>query len=228
MRIFINAGHGGSDSGASGMGLREKDLTLKISKKIVKELKRDYKGFDIKLYRNNDSFKSLNQITNEANRWKADIFVSIHINASGGTGFESYVYDGTIGNETFYNQAVIHNAIMNEIGDYHVKDRGEKRANFAVLRQTKMPALLTENLFIDNKTDADLLKNDQFINDLVDGHVLGIVHATGIEKKKIENSDTGTFYRVVTGSFKGKENAKQRMKMLKEKGFDSFLTKYRK
>ena len=43
-----------------------------------------------------------------------------------------------------------------------VKDRGKKRANYAVLRETKMPAILTENLFIDNSSDVAKLKSEQF------------------------------------------------------------------
>src|SRR5699024_5787420 len=54
------------------------------------------------------------------------------------------------------------------------RNRGRKRANFAVLRQTKMPAILTENGFIDTKTDADKLKSNSFLNKIADGHAKGI------------------------------------------------------
>src|SRR5690606_9045497 len=64
-----------------------------------------------------------------------------------------------------------------------VRDRGKKRANFAVLRETKMPALLTENLFIDNASDAAKLKSEQFLLQIAHGHVIGLERAFGLKKK---------------------------------------------
>ena len=65
-----------------------------------------------------------------------------------------------------------------------VQDRGKKRANYAVLRETHIPAILTENLFIDNASDATKLKSQEFILKIAKGHVGGIVKAFGLKKKK--------------------------------------------
>lgn len=65
-----------------------------------------------------------------------------------------------------------------------IKDRGKKAANFAVLRETKMPALLTENLFIDHPQDAALLKDAAFREKLARGHVTGMAKAFSLKKKE--------------------------------------------
>src|SRR5690625_2036615 len=62
-------------------------------------------------------------------------------------------------------------------------------ANFAVLRQTSMPAMLTENLFIDIKADADLLKSNAFLNKVAQGHANGIIKAFGLSKTTDPDSD---------------------------------------
>lgn len=92
VKIFIDPGHGGSDSGATGFGLREKDLTLNIAKRIEKILLLEYDDVQVKMSRTGDQSVSLKARTNTANVWKADFLLSIHINASGGTGFESFIH----------------------------------------------------------------------------------------------------------------------------------------
>src|SRR5699024_970789 len=78
-------------------------------------------------------------------------------------------------------QDSIHSEIMKQI---NVTDRGKKRANFAVVRQTAMPAVLTENLFIDRKSDANKLKSSSFLNKVAEGHAKGIAKYLGIKKNK--------------------------------------------
>jgi len=176
-KIYIDAGHGGNDPGSSGHGLREKDLTLTIAKKVRNRLK----GYaTVKMNRTNDKTLSLSQRTNDANNWGADYFLSIHINAGGGTGYEDYIYNGSVSNKTVSTRNTMHAEIIKQISD--VRNRGKKTANFAVLRQTSMPAMLTENLFIDTKADADKLKSNAFLNKLAQGHANGIIKAFGLSK----------------------------------------------
>lgn len=224
MKVFVNFGHGGNDSGSIGNGLKEKDLTKKIGQKVVSLLK-EY-DLTVKSFQQSGS-QSLTHVTNEANKWGADLFLSIHINAGGGTGFESFIFNGNVSRETSLLQNAIHSEIMKSIKSYGINDRGKKKANFHVLRETKMIACLTECLFIDTKKDANLLKSNKFINDIAKGHVKGIVKFTGARKKKTENSDNSTYFRVVTGSYKNRKNAEKQQKKLKEKGFDSFLVAYK-
>lgn len=67
-----------------------------------------------------------------------------------------------------------------------MKNRGKKQADFQVLRNTKMPSILTECGFIDNASDAALLKQDEFINGLAQGHVNGLVKSFGLIKKEVD------------------------------------------
>src|SRR5699024_10697081 len=128
--------------------------------------------------RTTDKYLSLTERANIANKANADAFLSVHINAGAGTGFESFIYNVGVSNDTKKLRQYIHNAIIKQIG---VTDRGKKRANFAVVRQTKMPAILTENLFIDSK-DAEKLKDSKFLDKVAQGHVDGIVKFLGLNK----------------------------------------------
>src|SRR5699024_4007529 len=152
------------------------------------------------------------------NTWGADLLLSIHINAGGGTGFESFIYNGSVQNNTPKLQNNVHGEIMKVLK--HVLDRGKKTANFHMLRESKMTALLTENMFIDTKKDADKLKKQSFINQVAQGHVNGIVKMYGLKKKKTSSKPSTnkgeTFYRVVAGSFKNRKNADDQVKKLKK------------
>ncbi|KYD09650.1 N-acetylmuramoyl-L-alanine amidase [Saccharococcus caldoxylosilyticus] len=233
VKIVIDPGHEGVgnalDPGAVANGLKEAELTLKIAKHIYDMLS-EYEGVQLKLTRTGNQSLSLSQRAKMANEWGADFFLSIHINAGGGTGFETYIYNGNVSQATIAYQNVIHQEILKAIGN--VKDRGKKRANYAVLRETKMPAILTENLFIDNANDAAKLKSDQFLQQIAYGHVQGIVKAFGLKKKaqqkptpsqpqqKVSN---GKLYRVQVGAFSDPDNAKQLAEELKKKGYPAII-----
>lgn len=91
--VVLDPGHGGKDPGAVAFGLREKDLNLQIALKMEKELQR--LGADVRLTRRDDRYLKLSERTELANRWGADIFVSVHINAlpagRHATGIEIYL-----------------------------------------------------------------------------------------------------------------------------------------
>jgi len=227
VKIMLDAGHGGKDSGAVGNGLREKDLTLNIVKKIG-NLLAEYEDVEVHYTRTDDRFLELSERAEIANRLKADYFISVHINAGGGTGFESYIYNGNVDAKTVAYQNVIHAEIMKVIGN--VTDRGKKRANYAVLRETHMPAILTENLFIDNANDAAKLKSEQFLLQVAHGHVQGIVKAFGLKKKakptpsqpqpKVSDKK---LYRVQVGAFSDRKNAERLAEELKKKGYPAII-----
>ena len=180
-KIYIDPGHGGTDPGASGNGLQEKNVTLNISLQVRNILQSTYGSrVSIRMSRTTDVTRSLQSRTDDANAWGANIYVSIHINAGGGTGFESFVYPG-VGSTTLRLQDLVHaNALSGMRTVASVTDRGQKTADFHVLRETAMPAVLTENLFIDTVGDADKLKNPAFITAAARGHVKGIAAFFGL------------------------------------------------
>lgn len=183
MRVVIDAGHGGKDPGATANGLKEKDLTLNISRKINQYLQKNY-IVETKMTRNSDVYLSLKERTDMANNWGSDLFLSIHINAGGGTGYEDYVHSTVSStSETREIQREINKEVNKVLEEYKKKNRGQKKANFHVLRETKKSAVLLEILFIDNKTDAELLKNERFLNDISEAIAIGVAHALDLPKR---------------------------------------------
>ncbi|RAS74441.1 N-acetylmuramoyl-L-alanine amidase [Priestia endophytica] len=176
-KVKIDSGHGGSDPGAGGYNIFEKDVVLRIAKYMKDHLDKYYPAINASLTRTTDVFWTLNKRTDIANREKVDAFVSIHINSSGNPdakGFETFRYPGTKG-DTERLQACLHDAIMEVNKQYGAPtDRGKRTGNLYVLRETNMPATLTENLFISNVDDKNLLKNEAYVKSI------GIAHAQGV------------------------------------------------
>ncbi|MFC4403338.1 N-acetylmuramoyl-L-alanine amidase [Gracilibacillus xinjiangensis] len=179
VKIYIDPGHGGTDPGAVDNGLQEKDLTLKISLKI-RDLLKQYKDVQVRLSRTTDRTLTLNQRTHDANVWGADYLISVHINAGGGTGYEDFIYNKlSDSSSTAQKQDVMHEEIIKKTNMY---DRGRKKANFHMVRESNMEAILTENGFIDAANDAERLKSDAFLNDIAQGHVNGLVRIFNLMK----------------------------------------------
>src|SRR5690625_1870914 len=157
-KIFLDPGHGGHDSGAVGSRSYEKSNVLKVALKLAEYLRQ--MGHTVKLSRSTDVFLSLTQRTNLANSWGADIFVSLHNNSAvnkSATGFETFIYNGNVSARTRTLQNNVHNDMTKSIG---IRDRAKKRANVAVVRQARMPAVLIEYTFISNKSNENILIND--------------------------------------------------------------------
>jgi N-acetylmuramoyl-L-alanine amidase len=223
-KIYLDAGHGGKDSGAAANGILEKDIVLKIVKKMQAMLN-DFENTDVLLSRSSDVFLSLDERTDKANAANADVLVSVHINAAGATsarGFESFRYP-TADSGTVAFQNVMHQEIMNAIGG-GITDRGKKTANFHMVRESKMKAVLTENLFISNAADAKLLKDDNFLDKVAQGHVNGLEKFLGL-KKRIERppQQPEKLYKVQVGAFAEKENAQGLADQLRKDGYSPFI-----
>lgn len=160
-KIVIDPGHGGNDPGAIGPnGIKEKDVALAIAKKVAALLKSA--GIDAQLTRDNDVFVELSARAAKANTAKANYFVSIHCNSATSSqahGTETYCY--AKGGEGEKLAAAVQKHLIQEL---KLTDRGVKTANYAVLRETKMPAILTEVAFISNPQEEALLRNELFQN----------------------------------------------------------------
>ena len=187
--IFLDPGHGGSDSGAVENGVREKDLTLSVYNKVSSRLAS--LGYTVLTSRNTDKDVGLVSRADQANKSNADMFLSIHFNAGGrGTayGIETYYYKHEQGYEPEINKDnhnsperieksrklanKIQQNLLYKTGAY---DRGVKRASFAVLRETSIPSILVELGFIDNQEEVNKIKTNEYQEKLADGIVDGIV-----------------------------------------------------
>ena len=155
MKIFINPGHGGNDPGACGNGLQEAVVALNIGKRVEHYLRAV--GYDVKLFQ----YDGLQEICDDANNFNADLFVSIHCNAGGGSGTETFHYEfSTVGKRL---ASCIQRQIISSLG---TKDRSLKTKLIIngvaydpyVCAHTDAPAVLVETAFIDNPNDAKLLR----------------------------------------------------------------------
>lgn len=187
MLIALDSGHGGLDQGASGNGLIEKAVTWKLAN-MVKTVLADY---DAEIVIVQPSCDNPNSTGNDelylppktANKMKADFYLSLHVNAGGGKGFESYVHPMSANKEADRVRGFIHYQVMQYLSGKGIADRGKKYANFAVLRLTNMPAVLLESLFIDNSTDAGYLKDPLFLWGLAVAIAKGMVMAFNLNVK---------------------------------------------
>ncbi len=172
--VVVDPGHGGSDPGAGGHGLREATLTLTLAKRLRAALLRDF-DVRVELTRSTDRAVALKRRATFANDLRADYFVSVHINSGGGTGYEDFVHSSVAASsKAAKRRSALHDAVMDFMRGEGMPDRGKKSANFAVLRETRMPAVLTENLFLDSPADARLLKDDAFLTRVAEAHARGI------------------------------------------------------
>jgi N-acetylmuramoyl-L-alanine amidase len=225
-KFFVDPGHGGKDSGAIGHGIYEKNIALDIGLKIESKLK-NYDNVDVMLSRDSDIYLTLDERTKMANDWKADVYISVHVNSAANPaakGFETFRYT-VVDEGTIALQNVLHDEIYKKISR-NVQDRGKKSANFHVLRESTMKAILTENLFISNPSDAALLKSDQFLNELAEGHVQGLEKFFGLKRTiRPPTNPTGTLFQVIAGTFSDYENAVRQVKKLEADGYNAYVNK---
>ena len=180
--IVIDPGHGGSDSGAQHNGLTEKVLTLDISKRLRALLVA--RGWIVKMTRTTDvdvygpnasDRAELQARCDVANAAGARMFVSVHINS-----FTTSELNGTT---TYYYKptdrlfaAAIQRHLMSSVT---TKDDGVRRENFYVVRHTTMPAVLVETAFISNPSDAALMRQPSFLENVAVGIANGIKEYAG-------------------------------------------------
>ncbi len=159
-RIVIDVGHGGKDSGAIGVnGMYEKDVVLKVAHEILNLNKSLFDNrLDIYLTRYTDTLISLSGRSRLAKSLKADVFVSLHCNASGknSRGMEVYIHNsGTLNSKKSIALGI---SMLNESTQkLGFEKRGVKFANFQVLRETipYCTSLLVEMGFMNNDDEAD-------------------------------------------------------------------------
>lgn len=167
--VYIDPGHGGSDPGASGNGIVEKELVLKLSKEIKSRLEK--KGISVVMSRDKDEYVSLADRSISANAVNPDAFVSVHINAAeavGAIGIETYFYanDDRPLADDLQSKLISYTGAVN---------RQVKNEAFYVLKNTNVPSALVELGFLTNKEEAENLKNPAYQEKLINANVDGIV-----------------------------------------------------
>ncbi|HFI0812201.1 TPA: GBS Bsp-like repeat-containing protein [Streptococcus suis] len=189
--VYIDPGHGGIDSGASYGGVYEKNLALSVANKLKANLIQ--LGYQVLVTRTADynvDFKT--ERSKMANQSNADLFISIHFNATGlassnATGIETYWYQYDPEYQPKIN-AAMHNdptrlaeseILANQVQASLISgtgavNRGVRRETFAVLRETAIPAILVELGFMDNPSDLQKIKQDSYQTKLANALAQGI------------------------------------------------------
>jgi N-acetylmuramoyl-L-alanine amidase len=161
-KVFISVGHGGTDSGATGNGFKEKDLNLSIALAVCNELVRH--GVNVQMSRTKDENDTLSEEIAECNAYNPDYAVDIHNNASenkNADGFEIYHhYNGGKGRELAVN-------IEKEVIKLGQNSRGVKtrlgddgRDYYGFIRRTVCPAVIVECAFITSKEDIKIIDTE--------------------------------------------------------------------
>lgn len=225
-KVFLSAGHGGSDPGAVANGLKEKNITLQILLACKDELERH--GVKVICSRTKDENDPVRQEVIEANSSGADIAVSFHINAGGGDGFEAFYYANSDEGKK-----------LAQLGEKYVKalgqnSRGLKSGNHLYfVKRTSMPAVLFESYFIDNANDVkigDTLAEQKAFGVAYAKAILeyfGISYKVATASGSTASSATSTgkkkLYKVQVGAFSDRNNAEQMRTKLKKAGFSGII-----
>jgi len=157
-RIAYDAGHGGTDPGAVNGCVYEKNLNRRMADAIISKLRG--LGAEVIDIRQNDEYVDLADRARKANDAAAHIFVSGHHNSAvpEARGIETYHYPGN------YYGSLLADAIHQHVAPASgLANRGVKQANFQVLRETSMPAVLIEFGFISNPDELAILMTDDFV-----------------------------------------------------------------
>ena len=213
-KVFLSAGHGGSNPGAVAYGLKEKDINLQALLACKEELERH--GVTVVCSRTKDENDDVYEEVREANASGADIAVSFHANASGngkGDGFEAFYYSTS---DRGKKLALLGEKYVKALGQ---NSRGIKNGDHLYfVRKTDMTSVLFESFFVDNDKDND-------IGDTVaEQRNFGVAYAKAIlEYLGIAYNSVDKLHRVQVGAFRNKENAEKLLAELKEKGYSGFI-----
>lgn len=155
--FMLDAGHGGSDSGAVYNGRLEKNDNLRITLAVGERLARS--GERVLYTRTDDSTVDLTYRSTMANSAGATYFVSFHRNSAStvGRGVEVYYYTGLSAQSTAARMAA---PVQDALVACGFHNRGVKQAKFSVLRRTSMPAILVELAFINNEAENAKLDSE--------------------------------------------------------------------
>lgn len=190
MLVCLDPGHGGSDCGSVGYSLFEKDICLEIAFRVRRKLL-EYHDISVTMTRSVDMYVNASERSKWANRQNADLFLSIHTNASPDPalcGFASYV-SVTAGLKSRQIQCWLHNQLANFLRKYGVVDLGKKNDTETVwgrlqeLRDVKMPAITIASLYITHMRENHLLSDPDFLDRYAETISSGIARIYHCQKK---------------------------------------------
>lgn len=179
--ILIDPGHGGHDVGTQSISkprYQEKSLNL-VTAQFVKNYLQQL-GYQVLMTREEDKFVSLDKRAQMANERKPTLFVSIHYNSAPSAeaqGVEVFFYQAKEKKQkerAIKSKRLAQAILKNVVAHTQAKSRGVKQANYAVIRETNMPAVLIEGGFVTNESELQKLKDPIYLKQIAWGIVRGI------------------------------------------------------
>ncbi|MBT2678918.1 N-acetylmuramoyl-L-alanine amidase [Bacillus sp. ISL-35] len=240
MKIMLDAGHGYNTPGKrSPDGLREYEFNRAVAN-YAKQLLENYKNVTVYFSHSDQRDVSLTARTDKANSLNVDIFVSIHANAFGSGGWnnvggiETYVYPSRPPVANQLAQKIQRNLVIAT----GLENRGVRTADFHVLRETKMDAVLVEGGFMTNRNEVELLRSETYRRTVAEGIVTALAEqfklqrkdnakpvpaASSAPAKSAAAARKGGLYKVQAGAFEDERNAEELAARLRKAGFEAFI-----
>lgn len=199
MKVCIDPGHGGSDSGCKGInGRLEKETNLRTALMVEQELKS--RGFKVLLTRRDDRYLGLSERCRIANEWGADIFVSLHADSASNPNAKGHHAIHSIHSKPGQGGNLLARLLVEQVtlttgrqpfprSGGCVWTRESKKYPgqdyYTVINETKMPAVIIERGFLTNPEDAALLFDDSFLHKQARGIARAIMLYFGINIQEV-------------------------------------------
>lgn len=221
-KVCLDYGHGGNDPGAVYKGRKESEDNLALGKAVAAELRRH--GVVVDEIRTTDKTVSLGERSGFANSKGCDYFISFHRNAfqpEQAKGVETFVYTSPS-----TRSLQLAEKLQRALVGVGFTNRGVKKANFHVLRETTGPAVLVEVGFLDNSGDNRLFDSRRV--EIITAITKAILSQLGVKYLPPASSPPDqkigqTLYRVMAGSYSVRENAEKQVQRLKAAGFEAVI-----
>lgn len=230
LKIAIDAGHGYNTAGKRCLKSIDVKQTREwtLNSRIAEKLGALLKGYGCEVLRTDDTTGKtdvgLEERCNKANKWGADVFISIHhnagINGKSGGGTQVYYYSSDSKRKT--QAQALYDVIVKRTG--LVGNRSSKviKKAFTVIANTKMPAFLLENGFMDSTKDTPVILTEAHADRTAQGILDFLVDVFGLEKAETETTEK-VLYKVQCGAFTVKKNAEALQSRLKAAGFEAVI-----
>jgi len=234
LKIALGAGHGINSAGKRCMKSIDKNETREwqLNDRVCDRIERylaDYDGYELLRLDDSDDGEenvALAARVGAANKWGADVYISVHHNAgiNGGSGggivcctHPRSSRESVLWRDALYDALIAHTGLKGNRSDPKTTE------NYYVLRETDMPAVLLELGFMDSTTDVPVILTEEHAEGCARAIVETLVERGGLTKK--EAPQPGTLYRVQVGAFVEKANAERLMAELEEKGYKPFIVR---
>ena len=166
--IVLDPGHGGDDTGAAAHGRDEATFCWAIAEKLAGYL--EGAGATVRLTRTDDEALEVSERARRANELGADLFISLHLNAhqeSTASGASTFYFGGSSGG------AALAERIQERLVGLGLEDCRTHARSYSILKETRMPAVIVEPVFITNPLEASLLGDDMFVDSIAGAIAVG-------------------------------------------------------